>query len=1059
MTAPLNRVDTTIASAGTGKTTSLVRLIAAAIAEGTNPEHILGTTFTNKAADELTERARAHLVRQGKASAATGLLNARLGTVNSVCGQLVSEFALDLGRSPATEVIGEDAQGVLFATAADAAIRGCADELLALGHRLGILEEDGGWRSDVRRIIGLARANGLDPDRLHRSAARSKETLLCLLPEPETDEAALDRALLMAVRHALDALGGMTLTQKGTEALTLLRSVAAIMGRGEQLAWSSWAKLAKLAVGVKEAPLVQGVKDAAAAHPRHPRLRADLAAYIDGCFACAAGALAAYQRYKDERGLLDFTDQETLALAALRRPDLQDRLKERISRVFVDEVQDSSPLQVALFTELARIAEHSVWVGDPKQAIYGFRDTDARLTLAASTAAAAATGGAQSILSTSYRSRPGLVDFFNDCFTPAFRAMGMSEEACRFSRANRPELADAPPALSTWCATGKNNDRRAAAVAAGVRDALGTAEQWPVKDGAGVRPLRAGDIAILCRTHDDIDSIASALSALGLPVAVEHGKLFTAPEIQLATAALRWTADRSDLVALAEMARLVDPDPESDRWLQAALDPDARQALEQLIPFCPTLGALRDRQMGLTPAELLDAIIESCDLAALASRWGTALARVENLETLRGLARAYEEECNRLRSPATAGGLVLWLEAKAAGGDCNRPASLDPNAVRVMTYWGAKGLEWPLVIMMQLEKEKRGALFSPCAEADGAIDWSSPLAGRWLRFWPWPYGAHKKDVFLDAAAANSEIGKAVELRAREESVRLLYVGMTRARDYLVMVQPENKRLAWLDDLIVGDASAHVTLPTEHGNPVMVGGIAHPCRFQVLAAAEPEERPVTQLFLARPRDVAARRPLHIRPSDAVGAERFAISGRIELGARVPLSGEADMQRVGQALHAIIACDDKHADPGVRLQRAQAIFERWGVRQLLAEDCLAAADRLWSMLDERFRPTRVRREVPVHAYVGDQLVRGVIDLLLETSEGFVIIDHKSFPGSLEKAEQRALGHAAQLRVYAQAIEAATARSCAAMLIHMPILGRLLLLSATERAERMSGPAELA
>src|SRR3546814_19349277 len=82
------------------------REIAAEVA-GRPPETFRATTFTIKAADELIERARAELFLRGEAEAATRLLSARFGTVNAVCGQIVAEFALDLGRSPAPAVIGE----------------------------------------------------------------------------------------------------------------------------------------------------------------------------------------------------------------------------------------------------------------------------------------------------------------------------------------------------------------------------------------------------------------------------------------------------------------------------------------------------------------------------------------------------------------------------------------------------------------------------------------------------------------------------------------------------------------------------------------------------------------------------------------------------------------------------------------------------------------------------------------------------------------------------------------------------------------------------------------
>lgn len=89
------------ASAGTGKTTHLAQLLDEAVrAADARPEAILATTFTKQAAAELLNRARTRLLRSGRGMEARALLTARIGTVNSVCGALVSDFSFELGLSP-----------------------------------------------------------------------------------------------------------------------------------------------------------------------------------------------------------------------------------------------------------------------------------------------------------------------------------------------------------------------------------------------------------------------------------------------------------------------------------------------------------------------------------------------------------------------------------------------------------------------------------------------------------------------------------------------------------------------------------------------------------------------------------------------------------------------------------------------------------------------------------------------------------------------------------------------------------------------------------------------
>lgn len=102
-----SRIETVVASAGTGKTTRIVNEISVEVTRR-EPEQIVATTFTVKAADELIERARANLFKTGLSNEAARLLGARFGTVNAICGQIVGEHAIDLGRSPRVEVIPEE---------------------------------------------------------------------------------------------------------------------------------------------------------------------------------------------------------------------------------------------------------------------------------------------------------------------------------------------------------------------------------------------------------------------------------------------------------------------------------------------------------------------------------------------------------------------------------------------------------------------------------------------------------------------------------------------------------------------------------------------------------------------------------------------------------------------------------------------------------------------------------------------------------------------------------------------------------------------------------------
>ena len=1062
----LGPVRVVTASAGTGKTHRLVTEVRDAITHKTQTPAaaILATTFTTRAAAELVSRARALLVEGGKLYEAEQLLSGRFGTVNSVFGALLREFAFEGGRSPVTEVIPEERAKLLFRMAADRAIGEHADRLQPVAERLGYAGQGRrgiAWPDLVSQVISLARANGIAPEGLDESRDRSWAGLSSLLETPRKGETAdsLDRALADAVAEAIKAIGAGDGTKVTNEALLELREASPTLTARRSLAWQQWAKLAKIKAAKASNPLLEDVRTTAAAHARHPRLREDVETMIRGIFDCAAEALAAYGHFKLERGLVDFADQEAEALRLLDRPDVARILAQRLELALVDEFQDTSPIQLALFLRLAHIVKRSLWVGDPKQSIYGFRGADPELMSAVAGRIATASGGAGETISTSYRSRPALLDLFNDIFVPAFQRQGIPREQAECSKAYRADAAGQSTPLAVWHVGGSNKARRAAALAEGVRRMMAEPESWTIvpKGQATVRPVREGDVAILCRTGDTCTEVAAALESAGLEVALGRDGLLDSAECALALAALRWLADRSDTLALAEIAHLTGSGSAAEQpsWFETVLSEEDGVGRLRAATIPADLEKNRPSLLSMTPSEALDAAIESAGIAGRVAAWGNASQRYANLDALRVLARDYEEDCRQSRRPATAGGLVDWLGESGA----EKPASDDERAVVVSTYHGAKGLEWPVTILFQLDMSGRPRLFDQVVAegAPGGVNLEDPLAGRWLRLWPWPYGEQKKDVGLDTRAAQSEVGQAAAKRGSEEEVRLLYVAMTRARDYLVLAVDNGRngpKAAALDGLLDRDGVPLMKLPTAEGNPLKVESVDHACRVWTLAAASAEEVPATgsrpstyDIVPALPGSVAVHPAYRFRPSDAIedGIGKAKIVERISLGARLALTGSPDMTALGDAVHGFLAADASRRDSVERLGLAERLMSRWGVGGSLSPaDVVAAADRLWSFCSTQWPGAKILREWPISGQVGLQRVRGRIDLMIDTPAGLIIIDHKTYPGRPETWGDKVVGYAPQLELYARLCAMATNRPVASLFVHLPVGGVILKVS---------------
>jgi len=257
--------------------------------------------------------------------------------------------------------------------------------------------------------------------------------------------------------------------------------------------------------------VAEPIIEAAGLYTAHPRLRDDLTRYLELMYALAADSLDAYATAKRQIGALDFTDQERLLLDVLDDPFVASTLGDELDLLMVDEFQDTSPIQLALFIKLAQYARQVVWVGDIKQAIYGFRGSDTAL-MRSVIEALPKLGGTKEVLENSWRSRPALVQFVNHVFANRFEGIPPSEVELS---PKRPEIDNAA-AVADWLLDGSNAEKRNAALAAGICKLLASDTQVVDTQTGQLRKVRAADIAVLARANDTVTAIAAALQDAGI---------------------------------------------------------------------------------------------------------------------------------------------------------------------------------------------------------------------------------------------------------------------------------------------------------------------------------------------------------------------------------------------------------------------------------------------------------------------------------------------------------------------------------------------------------------
>jgi len=1029
----MNPIRIITASAGSGKTYRLAEELYDAVSSGdARPEAILATTFTVKAASELKQRVRGKLLKSGLCAEAERLGAARFGTVNAVCERLVDEYAFELGLPPGMSVLDEEAAERAMKEVISSVL---TDDEIELAGRLDQAFQKWEWRDKIGEIVALARSNGIAAEALPGFAERSREGCLALLGKTESDGTGLELKLIEAGESFLAVFPSLSDTTGGTGGIVRNLRLTLRKLREGPVAWKEWAKLASASTGARSRDAFAAVQEAAAAHDTHPGLRSDMASAIDLVFELAGRTMREYQIFKQTHGVIDFPDQEMYALELLDRPDVREKLSHELDLVLVDEFQDTSPIQLAIFLRLASIAKRSVWVGDQKQAIFGFRGTDPSLIDAVIEKVSA--DSEPESLPRSWRSRPGLVKLTSELFAPPFAEVGIPRKRVCLEPAVEEPAEDLGEIVERWVLDSKNAGNDALALSEALSNLL--ADEVSIRDAGdgAVRRLRPGDIAILCWTNATCTSVTKALESRGIRVCMPRPALLATLEGRLAVAGLRLWADPGDSLAEAGIAYLTEYPESGDAWLTRVVEKAGARPFDD-NPAIRAILEARTACPGASPVEALDAVMGSARLVETCHRWGNTPARLANLEKLRSHAVIYQAGRLEEGAAATVVGFYQHLMAlvEAQGDDQGEASGQD--AVTVSTWHRAKGLEWPVTVLFDLDKKPHdNPALGVHALTDGTgMNLDDPLAGRWIRYWPYPYGDTSSGIpFNERLAACAENVAAVD-RERREHLRLLYVGWTRARDRLVLAGRKKALATGMASLLkVGEAEG-ITEP--ESDEVTWAGIPVRVKQRMAAPAEspaPPSTPRPMLPEGTPREYP---PAVIHPS---ALEVVGTAGEpAVLGEPTRVSGNPEWPDLGNAVHGFFAADREGYAPGLRREIARRLLEGWGVSSSLTVDSLLEmSSRLHRWIGSNWPGAARSSEVPLTMQdENGSIITGTADMVLDLGDRIVLIDHKTFPGSRTQAVEEAIGYAGQLGAYRRMLEASTGKPVIACYIHCPVPG---------------------
>jgi ATP-dependent helicase/nuclease subunit A len=1055
---PQTHIRIISAGAGSGKTFRLTSEMVDLLQKGVRPSGIIATTFTKKAAAELQERVRVRLLESGLTRQADELTNALIGTVHSLGVKLLQRFAFEAGVSPRVEIIAEEDQQTLFNNSLAMVLRAERVEAIdRLCHRLGMHHRaPHDWRKELRELTDIARSNAFSLETLAESKTYSWESFARYLPAPTQES---EEALHIRFAGALDAAiarveNNGDATKKTADAVTVWRDARRELLLDGSLAWRAWMKIAKTDVAVKSrddaAPLIEAARE----HEANAAFQNDIRDYIFHIFEAATDALQEYERYKKQRGLIDYTDMETLILRLLDKPEVRDILSQELDLLMVDEFQDTNPIQLEIFLKLSRMAAHSVWVGDPKQSIYGFRGADPRLMQAI----VDQSGGirAEDIQRYSWRSRQGLVYAANALFTKAFPELPADQVALEPKRSKATDAPGLTDALWHWHFRAEGETGRPPGapwmencIAERLREWLDTGVQIWDKEAGSARPARPGDVAILCRSNKECATVAEALHRAGLRAAIARNGLLATAEARLVTACLKFVLNYRDSLSIAEILLLAGGIDIEDiienrlDYLEQVEQNRAEGLWSKDHPVINRLLRLRKELAECSGAEILDVLLDELDLRRIIAAWGNAQQRLDNIEALRRLALQYEDACTRLHTAASLGGFLLWLSDLENNEKDMQASGQGPDTVEVLTYHKSKGLEWPVTICHSLEQRLRADVWGfDIVPQQEAVDLDNLLGNRLLRFWVNPYGDQALNTPLDERLKAGPEKAAVTARALREEARLLYVGLTRARDYLIF-PTVNRPPKWLNRVWHAGVEDYPVLdPNSEETPWEWAGMPLTVRTEMLAYprdftyAELREGVVTYLEPRKGRAVYPPAFIDVRRENINATVKANAGKPVCYGAEIALPADADRYAAAKGIKAFLNAYHAALPAEEHTKMAKYSIARFCPDSGLTELRLLQAGQSWTgYLGQRFTIKSMHRKYPVMLEQNGRLFYAVLDLVLETDAGMVLIQNSSFDSDHNNVKwgQRATELAGWLHLAGASLRTAFKKPLAGTFVH--------------------------
>lgn len=1035
------------AGAGSGKTYRLTETLTKLFKEKrVKPEQVILTTFTTKAANEFKEKAKAFLFEEGLYEEAVQLDHAMIGTVHSVCQRMIGKYWFHLGLSPNMGVMAEE--DTKYYISQSLAELPTEDELKVLhgfakefdlheieGFKIKTAINYDFWQGHLKSIIDFATNYELE------DFAKSEQESLDYIRQFVKEDSNIDFTY-EELKEVVDEQETFLRSKKQSVAND--RRIDKLVQARRFLHHPTIGTLKDInsTIGTPNGygPLAENFAIRMANLWTSKRVYEKQEGYIRLLFNLAMRWKENFAQFKRDKNLLDYNDMEKYMRQLMQNKGVSSEISQSYHYLFVDEFQDSSPIQVKIFDALSDLMECSYWVGDYKQAIYGFRGSDIALTKAVVDLVAKKENGCDTdTLDKSWRSLPDIVDVNNAVFEKTF--------------------ADVLDKKNIHLDKKRKNETHEDSLLYFVNgEGTGVAEHILKLLNKGAKP---NEIAVLARTNDTLAKISGQLNIENMPSSREDSPVIESLVYPLVASLLRIVGSAKDALSKATVAILTESDCSTQQIIEAKILNDAETSAKTEdfladVPLISQLLTIRPRLQQQSVASLVESMIIELNLYDVVKKLGDEPTfSISCLQTIINTARVYEEHSVQMNMPATIDGFLSYIE------EVSPICSGDPNGVQLHTYHSCKGLQWKYVILMSLNNNVADLKKSVRNETYGvhAIHSEEPSADNpypevFIRLTPWVYGTLKN--VPDEISVKIEESDSFKLAYKSmiaENNRLLYVGMTRPQDVLILNVEMHGRgkepFQWPKDVGVDTVAENIP---ESGD-WDVFGTGHLFKNFSLTRSElenlepyGEEDEICYMALNIDEPSFEKQvPRYLSPSRIHAKGDVASHHNFEK--RIPFAKQpSDMATVGDCIHQIFAGIEE-TRPSYKIELDE-IIDSYGLKCVLAEkDAITLA---WKNLYEYLTATygvavKTYHERPFRLEREGQTIVGSIDLVWQTDEGDILVDFKTCPMGQKavldaNSEHYAGWYAGQLDAYQDALETA-GEKVIKRYIYYPVSGLLV------------------